>query len=382
MAIANNQYNRSIYPNLVPSPDGRTLVENTTVYQPTNTDIGPNMNKNDYPSKYNTSLTTYPLQLQGTPDLQHYVMFNINIRGSSKAREKYKDAVPYNQSGQNRINRSEVGGVIDDTLAIVGGWGAWKLKQKVEQQTGSAAAGWGLGAAAGAAAAYGAYEFEPDTTYRISKAICLAVNERPSVKYGVDYVNTDMGAIGNLLQGSGSVLDQIKQKMNDELARSVLLNLSQIPTMIASAIGSNFSFEGAASVTTGTTQNPFREQMFKSVDNRTFNFEYKFLPRSPEEAKAVQNIIQEFKYHMHPEISAGGYFYIYPSEFDITYMYKGSQNMNIHKISTCVLENMVVDYGGAGGFHTFGDGMPTEINMRLQFKELEVLTKERIEAGY
>jgi hypothetical protein len=42
---------------------------------------------------------------------------------------------------------------------------------------------------------------------------------------------------------------------------------------------------------------------------------------------------------------------------------------------------MEVDYGGQG-WHTFGDGMPTEINMRLKFRELEVMTKERIEKGY
>ena len=84
---------------------------------------------------------------------------------------------------------------------------------------------------------------------------------------------------------------------------------------------------------------------------------------------------------MHPEISTGGLFYVYPSTFDIAYYFNGTENSNINKISTCVLEDLAVDYGGQG-FNTFNDGMPTEVNLSLKFRELEVLTRERIEKGY
>ena len=110
-------------------------------------------------------------------------------------------------------------------------------------------------------------------------------------------------------------------------------------------------------------------------------FKYKFLPRSAKEADNVRNIVKEFKLHMHPELSNGGLFYIYPSTFDIAYYHRGKENTNFHKISTCVLEDLSVDYGGQG-FNTFADGMPTEVNLSLRFRELEVLTKERIDQGY
>jgi hypothetical protein len=84
---------------------------------------------------------------------------------------------------------------------------------------------------------------------------------------------------------------------------------------------------------------------------------------------------------MHPEVSTGGLFYIYPSTFDIAYYYKGKENTNFNRISTCVLEDLAVDYGGQG-FNTFASGSPTEINIKLRFRELEVLTKERIFQGY
>jgi hypothetical protein len=166
-----------------------------------------------------------------------------------------------------------------------------------------------------------------------------------------------------------------------EAARAALLNVAQIPSGIAQAMGSDFDFKAMASVGTGTAMNPFREQIFQNVQTRTFNFDYKFLPRSETEAQAVQRIIKMFKFHMHPELSAGGLFYIYPSEFNIVYYYKGKENPHINKISTCVLQSMNVDYGGQQ-FGSFYDGSPTEINMRLGFVELEVLTKERVNIGY
>ena len=42
---------------------------------------------------------------------------------------------------------------------------------------------------------------------------------------------------------------------------------------------------------------------------------------------------------------------------------------------------MNVEYGG-DIFASFEDGQPVEVNMSLRFKELEVLTKERIAEGF
>jgi hypothetical protein len=85
---------------------------------------------------------------------------------------------------------------------------------------------------------------------------------------------------------------------------------------------------------------------------------------------------------MHPEFKDKNTFvYVYPSEFDIEYFFAGKENSSLNKISSCVLKEMTVNYSPNGTFTTFPDGTPTQINMTLQFVELETLTKERIEAG-
>ena len=78
---------------------------------------------------------------------------------------------------------------------------------------------------------------------------------------------------------------------------------------------------------------------------------------------------------------SSNFIYIYPSEFDIEYCFGSGQNQKLHKISSCVLTELNVNYSPNGVFSTFPDGMPTQINMQMSFTELELLTKERIKAG-
>ena len=74
----------------------------------------------------------------------------------------------------------------------------------------------------------------------------------------------------------------------------------------------------------------------------------------------------------------------FPNTFDIEYMYAGKENDYISRVSTCVLENMTVSYGG-DRFKTFSattDGAPVvETSINLAFKELELITRERVGEG-
>ena len=341
--------------------------------------------------KYKVDNLTYPLDLSGTPDLQHYVGFFINIRGKSKYMKSY-NTTEITATDENRIDRTKLGERFNTVAGAAGAYFGAKMGNTVankvlgnigQTSTKTKIISKAVGALAGGYAGYKAATlFEADKMYRISAAIMLAVSERPSVSYGIDYTAQDMGSASGALAGGVSSADASTMGMAAELTRALMLQTAQIPAGIASMAGSNFDPAAMASLGTSTTPNPFREQIFKSVDTREFHFNYKFLPRNAKEAQAVELIIRMFKFHMHPELSAGGLFYIYPSEFNIVYYYKGKENPHINKISTCVLTNMQVDYGGGQGFHSFDDGTPTEINIKLSFRELEILTKERVNIGY
>ena len=66
-------------------------------------------------------------------------------------------------------------------------------------------------------------------------------------------------------------------------------------------------------------------------------------------------------------------------------MYINQENNYLHKISTCYLENMDISYGGSKYVTYDGnaDGAPpVETNITLMFKEIELITRERVEEGF
>ena len=109
-----------------------------------------------------------------------------------------------------------------------------------------------------------------------------------------------------------------------------------------------------------------------------------------QEAEEIRNIVTAFKMNMLPEgmESADGFTgksLKIPNTFDIKYMFVGRENQYLNKISTCVLESMNVTYGG-DRYKTFDgneDGAPpVETTITLNFKEMELITKQRAEEGF
>lgn len=344
--------------------------------------------------KYNVAKHTYPENTSVAPDRRHYVAFFINVRGKSKYKSRYK-TLEVNRSDEQGLDPEKVGTAVNAGLTAAGAYfGAKVGASAVSKLTGLFAKNVpsgvrtvgtiGGGIVGGAAGAVAANYFEPDKTFRIDTAIMLALQERPSVTYGVNYQAQDMGTLAGFLAGGTSAIDSGMLDAGGEAARAFLLNVAQIPAGITNAIGAtDLDVKALSALGTGTAMNPFREQIFKNVEPRTFDFNYKFTPQSGRESENVWRIIQAFKFHMHPELSDGGLFYVYPSQFNIAYYFNETPNFTLFNISTCVLQNMTVDYGGQQfGSFRYKNSYPTEINMKLRFVELETLTKERIDEGF
>lgn len=353
---------------------------------------------------YNINQFVYPEELTTKADLQNYVTFYVNVRGKTKFKPTNYVDVDISRNGQNLLAREAMsqsgefavaaGAAIAAGAAVnkvLGGASFLKLAQTIRKSGGTfkqAAVGALLPAAAGAAtgvAAYGGLELlkgksdnlKIDEPRRITDAIMLPVEGIPEVRYSMQYDAMDYGIIGGLMGGSSAIESQASGRAA-EGSLNVLLGLASLPQKL-SGLGPD---PKQAILAGGAVQtNPFREVFFKSIDFRSFSFNYTFLPKSEAEVYNVKRIIDLFKFHMHPELSKDGLFYVYPSEFEMVYYFRGKRNNFIHKISTCVLKNMDVKYGGEY-FATFVNGAPAEIKLRLEFQELELLTKERIAKGY
>jgi len=335
-------------------------------------------------NKYSINQLAYPAAVGQAPDLQHYITFFINVRGKSKYKgDTVKDAnirqrLQINSRDGNPINVGRFAAA--DTAA---GAGAALLKA-VDNPGQAVKTGakvfLGAGVIGGGVIAAQKYSdlLKPDKKNRITDVITLHLQERPSVKYGVNYQDKDMGLLGGFLTDTASVTESLSTQAG-ELGSALALQFAKIPSMIP-----GFGSAGLSDIAQQTAKvktNPFREVFFEGVDYRNFNFRYKFMPKDTNESKAVYSIIETFKQHMHPELSNNGYFYIYPSEFEIRYYYRNRENPYFNKISQCALTDMAIDYGG-DQFATFADGSPSEINITLSFRELELMTRESIREGY
>jgi len=342
-----------------------------------------NARKNNY-IKGVTNLLSYP-QTINTNEQPHSVNFTVKVREQSKQGKALTAAgyKPEESSDQNRVSTENLGGIVTAGTTFGGAMlGALLTKNGSSLSKGLF---FGAGGAAGFAVGDNVANnlIGSNQTIVTSDVITLYVPQSPQATYSADYQDTDLGMAGAVGQGALNMDNGLMGLAKGDAGEFVTRQLVSAAD-IGKAIGINVNIRGAVQAATRKVTNPFKEQLFKTMNFREFGFEFKFAPKNSSELQAAFNIIKAFKYHMHPERTEDGLFLIYPSEFDIEFRYKGQRNTFVNKISSCALVNMKVDYGSGGVLTTLRDtkGAPSEITMGLQFKELEILTKDRINEDY
>ena len=216
---------------------------------------------------------------------------------------------------------------------------------------------------------------------RLTTAIALHTPNNFSAHYSANYEERDTNLFQMAMSGGQGLANAAKDGFNKQ-------NISDSDKQNLEAIGAAISLntvpgKDAISTITGLAANPKKEQIFRGVDFRTWQFEYQFYPRSKEELINVQNIIYLFKLHMHPEYKdANNFLYLYPSEFDIVHYNGVDENFNLPRHTSCVMTDLTVNYAPQAQFTSFENGAPTQINITMTFKELVQMSKERIQEGF
>lgn len=229
-------------------------------------------------------------------------------------------------------------------------------------------------------------------TKRIASSIALympaTVAMSQSTKYGEQEIGGATAAVFGGMKGfeegqgffntigttAGGVGDQLSQS-SSQAFRSAL---------DAGATGA----KAAAEITSGKVVNNRMEVVFEGMERRDFSFTFKMMPKSKEEAVNVDNIVKTFRFYSAPSFDGApgtSRTFIVPATFDIEYFYQGGRNNFLNRISTCVLMNCNVTFGGerVQFFKPLGKGAPpVETSIELTFKELEVITREKINEGF
>lgn len=232
-------------------------------------------------------------------------------------------------------------------------------------------------------------------TTRLDTAIALYMPPTINVSYTANYTDTEIGALGAKISDSlqkGTAKDVIKDLMSDETKDEMVDAATKALLALAGGIPGAQGARELFEMQQGFIMTNRMELAFKGLPKRGFQYTFKMIPKSEEEANEIKNIVDAFKINMLPEGMSvddksgfTGKRLKIPNTFDIKYMYVGKENEYLHKISTCVLESMSLSYGG-DRFKAFDGNSrgapPVETTMTLNFKEMELITKQRAQEGF
>jgi len=341
----------------------------------------------------------YPQDVFENGQLGHYMVFYVNVQ------DQKKYAYPKNAKEVNNIQKEVVVGVDKfgrDIKTLKGLTQKEKQKylNKINAITGvnrSSKASGALNLAGGqrnrnSLVGLGRYR---NTTTRITDSVALYLPANVQDSTQANYQDAATGILGQKLN---QFLIAGKQWRNEDFTALAGTVSDSAKTMLQEAIktlGSEIvegltGAEGGVGLVNrlfGRAENPFVEVLFDAMQLRTFTYNFNFAPKNEAETAEIQNIIQLFRFHMAPQLRSENNRYLtLPSMFDIHYMYRAKdgqayENDYFNRVATCVLTACNVDYT-PGKLRTFEDGAPTNITMSLAFRETELLTKEKINAGY
>jgi len=234
------------------------------------------------------------------------------------------------------------------------------------------------------------------TTKQTTESIVLYMPDTLSFDHSQGFGDLQLGnELGGKAAAAGkSLIDGSKEgSVRNKVGDAALVAAAQVAQKAAGGVIGEGSAAAGAFLALGGVNNPMLELIYQSPSFREFSYEFMFYPRDEREALEVQNIIERFRFHQAPEIDAGssGLLLIPPSQFDIQFYYAGKPNPNIPTIGRCVMTSISVNYApnGWSAYEMPGEdtpalgrtGMPTAIQMTLNFKETVIVTKQAFRTG-
>jgi hypothetical protein len=334
-------------------------------------------------SSKSTTILNYPTELSTDATKSHYVQFTI------------KDIVPggwEKGTPETNITAPGAGNLVQS---------AGQNLQNVAQGAASSAvqsAGNLLGSVTNLAATALDTGLKVKPTVQNNGAyISLYMPDTLQANYDAHYQRIDLrnelGPIINNIRGIGELADNglLSSKSFKDVVGSFssdpygIDKLSQLVSkgLLGSKDLGNVLLQGQ-----GYAVNPQMQMIYQGLDMRTFQLEFLFTPKSQAEALNVNEIIYQFKRAASPtlakatESATQNMYLIPPSIFNVNFFVKGVENKYLPRYGDCVLENISVDFAPNGWAAHANGGAPVQTRMSLQFREIEVVDRARLDEGF
>jgi hypothetical protein len=227
------------------------------------------------------------------------------------------------------------------------------------------------------------------------KTIGLYMPAATSASYQMAYEDSTIGGLTEVaynaitkLLGGGGLINTLT-----EGGEAAVPLFEQQGLKIAEALPGLSGVSDVAAVARGNIIVPRIEVMFRGITRRKFAYDFTFRPKNKTESDIADEIIKTFKVAMTPEFvnKSSTREMTIPDMFDIAYMHMNVKNSYLNKIGKCFLESADVTYGG-DKWQTFGatskgesgatGAPPYKISLKLSFREIEIMDKQKMQDGY
>ena len=326
-------------------------------------------------NKFTTKNLAYPINVEGDPQQGHYISFYARVTEKAKlqafkaAKGRIAKVEKALSAGRGPLDTRSGANYIDDQM--LSGYEADKALVSSQENSGDVKSN--------------SIRMLSTPSVRTKTAISLYMPPSVQVSYESKYgdapisqlAETGYNAIKGFMTGN-SAKAQVMSALED--SGQIVKNMA-LAALETAAPGAKALF----AIEQGKVITPRMELMFEGIGRRNFSFSFSFIPKSEQEAEVIKEIVYYFKHHMAADYVGGGASGVremnFPDSFDIEYMHIGKQNPNLHKISTCALTKMDVEYGG-DRYVAYEGGVPQTTKLSLSFAEFDIITKQHIEAGY
>ncbi len=196
-------------------------------------------------------------------------------------------------------------------------------------------------------------------------------------------------AAGNALKGEGkAILDTVLGRGSTEVSNNAIDSLKTAIAKVNNNYNPATGLRNAVTLQNRFIMNPNVRAIFRGVNIREFQFQFKLIATSPEEARTIQKIIKHFRKELYPKgfpatfgTASADIGYHFPNAFKITFKFQGRRNKNLPKIKPCYLRSFSTTINPTGGSFR-NDGQPNEIDISMAFVEHETLKSLDVKKGF
>lgn len=319
-----------------------------------------------------SQVLTFPEDL-GSADQGHFIMFFINeqkhanVKFGTKGEKVYKYSEAQGVGGRTGATESKLVAV-----PVSGGFVSDAQQDSINKQKGKSTV-----------------SIKRAPTQRLTQSIAMYMPAQVNANQKLNYTETDIGGLAQIANsfGTGFMKTGSFEQAYGAAQGNIKSGLEQMARATLDVIAPGA--KAIAEISAGKVISNRLETVFKGLEKRSFQFQFTMMPKSENESNIVKKIVEVFRFYSAPSFEGppdSSRVFVVPATFDIEYrINSGVENSYLNKISTCVLTNIGVNYGGERTtfFRPNSEGAPpVQTAITLDFQELEVITRERIAVGY